>query len=178
MPTTISRRMRLDMDNLRQMNISQALWGKDGCMDKQRAFYAAGTSASSNVICLEADTYCADYVFTPAVENHDPYDLRQNSSALFPPKYYIDYLNTPVVVKQIGAETRFNACSHEPNSLVIQTGDDARTFLPQLSKLANSGLKILIWVIFLVACMCRFTPWSILGLCFRPSNELEWQGRV
>lgn len=138
--------MRLDMDNLRQMNISQALWGKDGCMDKQRAFYAAGTSASSNVICLEADTYCADYVFTPAVENHDPYDLRQNSSALFPPKYYIDYLNTPVVVKQIGAETRFNACSHEPNSLVIQTGDDARTFLPQLSKLANSGLKILIWV--------------------------------
>jgi len=31
---------------------------------------------------------------------------------------------------------------------------------------------------FLVACTRRFTPRLIVGLCFRPSNELEWQGRV
>ncbi|KAG6326546.1 hypothetical protein ID866_12543 [Astraeus odoratus] len=123
----------------------QALWGKGGCVDQEEACYTAGNSSSSDSICLDADNYCINYVYVPAIGNYDPYDLRQNSSALFPPEYYVNYLQTPAIQKQIGAETKYSECSSKPYDLVINTGDDARTWLPQLAELANSGLKILMW---------------------------------
>ncbi|KAI6165271.1 Alpha/Beta hydrolase protein [Pisolithus thermaeus] len=126
-------------------NISQALWGEGGCVEQERACYAAGNSSASDTVCLSADNYCGNYVVTPAMGNYDPYDLRQNSSALFPPEYYINYLSIESVKEQIGAETTYEECPNKPYFKIIKTGDDARTFLPDLSQLANSGLKILIW---------------------------------
>ena len=32
-----------------------------------------------------------DNVLNPAVANRDPYDLRQNTSALFPFEFYVDF---------------------------------------------------------------------------------------
>jgi len=55
--------------------------------------------------------------------NYDPYDLQQNSSALFPPEYYVDYLHTPAVMKQIGAESNYGECPDAPYYRVINTGD-------------------------------------------------------
>ncbi|KAI6128863.1 alpha beta-hydrolase [Pisolithus croceorrhizus] len=127
-------------------NISQALWGEGGCVEQERACYAAGNSSASDTICLSADNYCVrEYVVTPAMGNYDPYDLRQNSSALFPPEYYLNYLSIESVKEQIGAETTYEECPNKPYFKIIKTGDFARTFLPDLSQLANSGLKILIW---------------------------------
>ncbi|KAL4071737.1 Alpha/Beta hydrolase protein [Scleroderma yunnanense] len=126
-------------------NISQALWSKDGCVEQEKACYAAGDSSSSDAICFNADNYCGQYVYTPAMGNYDPYDLRQNSSALYPPEYYLTYLSIPAVMKRIGAESQYNECADAPYNLIYDAGDDARSFLPQLSKLANSGLKTLIW---------------------------------
>ncbi|KAI6002116.1 Alpha/Beta hydrolase protein [Pisolithus albus] len=127
-------------------NISQALWGEGGCVEQERACYAAGNSSASDAVCLGAYTYCSNYVLTPAMGNYDPYDLRQNSTALFPPQYYSKYLSIESVKERIGAETTYTNCSGEAYSKIIKTGDFARTFLPDLSQLANSGLKILIWV--------------------------------
>ncbi|KAI6002114.1 Alpha/Beta hydrolase protein [Pisolithus albus] len=126
-------------------NISQALWGEGGCVEQERACYAAGNSSASDAVCLSADNYCNDYVLTPAIGNYDPYDLRQNSSALFPPEYYVNYLAIESVKERIGAETVYEECPNKPYIKIVNTGDDARTFLPDLSRLANSGLKILIW---------------------------------
>ncbi|KIK29406.1 hypothetical protein PISMIDRAFT_480498 [Pisolithus microcarpus 441] len=126
-------------------NISQALWGEGGCVEQERACYAAGNSSASDAVCLSAYTYCSDYVLTPVIGNYDPYDLRQNSTAFFPPQYYSEYLSIESVKKQIGAETAYTNCSNEAYFKIIKTGDFARTFLPDLSQLANSGLKILIW---------------------------------
>ncbi|KAI6014409.1 Alpha/Beta hydrolase protein [Pisolithus microcarpus] len=126
-------------------NILQALWGEGGCVEQERACYAAGNSSASDAVCLSADNYCSDYVLTPAIGNYDPYDLRQNSSALFPPEYYVNYLSIESVKERIGAETAYEECPNKPYLKIMNTGDDARTFLPDLSQLANSGLKILIW---------------------------------
>ncbi|KAF8558650.1 alpha/beta-hydrolase [Imleria badia] len=127
------------------MNISQALYGPNGCVAQEQDCYVAGNSTESNKICHRADDYCSNNVFTPAVGNRDSYDLRQNSSALFPPEYYLNYLSNPEVMGKIGAESTYQECPDAPYELFVKTGDDARTWLPQLSELANSGLRILIW---------------------------------
>ncbi|KAG2123140.1 Alpha/Beta hydrolase protein [Suillus cothurnatus] len=126
-------------------NISDSLYGPDGCVAQEKACYAAGNSTRSNKICRDADTYCGNNVGGPAIGNYDSYDLRQNSSALFPPEYYVDYLLRKDVMEKIGAYVKYEECPDPPYEKFIKTGDDARTWLPQLSALANSGLKILIW---------------------------------
>ncbi|KAG2076268.1 alpha/beta-hydrolase [Suillus decipiens] len=126
--------------------ISDSLYGPDGCVAQENACYAAGTlSTYSDKICRDADNYCGGDVTSPTVGNYDPYDLRQNLSALFPPEYYVDYLNKEDVMKKIGAQVEYVECPNAPGDEFAKTGDDARTLLPQLSALANSGMKILIW---------------------------------
>ena len=102
-----------------------------------------------------------DNVFVPAVGDRDSDDLRQNSSALFPPEYYVNFLQQASVMKKIGAQAQYSECPDPPYELFTHTGDvshgnqsscyidamkDARTLLPQLGALANSGLHMLIWV--------------------------------
>ncbi|KAG2095727.1 Alpha/Beta hydrolase protein [Suillus discolor] len=126
-------------------NISNGLYGPDGCVAQEKACYAAGNSAESNKICRHADKYCIENVYWLAVDDYDPYDIRQNSSAPFPPEYYVDYLNKKDVMAKIGAEVPYDECPTKPYHKFIKTGDEARTWLPQLSALADSKMKILIW---------------------------------
>ncbi|KAF8128601.1 Alpha/Beta hydrolase protein [Boletus edulis] len=126
-------------------NISAALYGPNGCVAQEKDCYTAGTSSSSIDICHNAQDYCVNNVYGVAVGDRDPYDLHQNSSALFPPDYYMTYLTNPEVMATIGAETAYQQCSDVVNEIFNATGDEARTWLPQLSAMANSGLKILIW---------------------------------
>jgi hypothetical protein len=62
----------------------------------------------------------------PAVGNRDPYDLRQNSSALFPPEFYVNYLHTAAVKSKIGAKTQYQECPDAPYNLFVATGDVSR----------------------------------------------------
>ncbi|KAJ7700386.1 Alpha/Beta hydrolase protein [Mycena rosella] len=122
---------------LKKMNTS--FFEANGCQAQEMACYAAGNSTASNAICIKADNFCA------TVGNRDSDDLRQNSSALFPPEFYLNYLALPAVKTAIGAESTYSECADAPFELFERTGDDARTWLPQLGDLANSTLKILIW---------------------------------
>ncbi|KAJ7650889.1 alpha/beta-hydrolase [Roridomyces roridus] len=128
---------------LQKMNTSY--FEPNGCLEMEQACYAAGTGPASNEICIKADNFCVDRLFVPAVGDRDSDDLRQNSSALFPPEFYLNYLALPSIMAQIGAESNYSECADAPFELFEDTGDDARTWLPQLGELANSRLKILIW---------------------------------
>jgi hypothetical protein len=64
-----------------------------------------------------------DNVFVPAVGNRDPDDLRQNSSALFPPEFYVNFLHQASIQKKIGAEVRYKECPNAPFNLFVGTGD-------------------------------------------------------
>ncbi|OBZ76469.1 Carboxypeptidase S1 [Grifola frondosa] len=112
--------------------LNESFYEVGGCKDQELACYAAGETSSSNRICRTADNFCIENVFVPAVGDRDSDDLRQNASSPnpFPPEFYVSFLRNPIIVAKIGAQ---------------QNGDDARTLLPQLSALANSRLKILIW---------------------------------
>ncbi|KNZ78375.1 Carboxypeptidase S1 [Termitomyces sp. J132] len=116
-----------------------------GCKDQEEACYAAGLLPASNQICMTADDFCVENVFIPAVGDRDPNDLRQNSPAPFPPEFYLSFLAQESIRTAIGAEVPYEECPDPPIELFAKTGDDARTWLPQLGALANSDLKILIW---------------------------------
>ena len=62
-------------------------------------------------------------MFLPAVGDRDANDLRQNSSALFPPEYYVDFLHQADIQKKIGAETLYLECPDAPYNLFVNTGD-------------------------------------------------------
>ncbi|KAG8843251.1 hypothetical protein FRB96_004217 [Tulasnella sp. 330] len=132
---------------LKQVN--ESFYKHGGCQDQELACYAADpgnvTSTKSNKICLNADNYCIDEVFTPAIGNLDSYDIRQQYPDPFPPEFYVNFLQEPAVQKAIGAEVFYQECPDPPYELFEKTGDDARTWLPELSALANSKLKMLIW---------------------------------
>ena len=90
----------------------------------------------------------------PAVGDRDIDDLRQSDDSPnpFPPEFYVDFLRNTTIMKKIGAEVRYSECSDPVDDQFSRTGDDARTLLPQLSALADSGLKMLIWVRARVSC--------------------------
>ncbi|KAJ7059266.1 alpha/beta-hydrolase [Mycena amicta] len=128
---------------LAKMNTSY--FSANGCLAQETACYNAGNTTASNAICIRADNFCVENLFVPAVGSRDSDDLRQNSSALFPPEYYLNYLAQASVRTAIGAEVAYSECPNAPFELFAKTGDDARTWLPQLGALANSTMKILIW---------------------------------
>ena len=90
----------------------------------------------------------------PAVGDRDIDDLRQSADSPdpFPPEYYVAFLQNATVMRAIGAEVVYSECSDPVGDNFGRTGDDARTLLPQLSALADSGLKMLIWVRARVSC--------------------------
>ncbi|KAI0672035.1 alpha/beta-hydrolase [Trametes maxima] len=127
--------------------LNQSFFEPGGCRDQEMACYAAGESAVSNAVCINADDFCFENVFVPAVGDRDSDDLRQNSSTPnpFPPEFYVDFLRNATILEKIGAQGRYTECSNTVGRQFGRTGDDARTLLPQLAALADSKLKILLW---------------------------------
>lgn len=82
-----------------------------------------------------------DNVFVPAVGDRDSDDLRQNSSALFPPEYYVNYLQQTVIQSAIGAEVRYQECPDAPFELFTKTGDVSRLILKWQSTYYESGCE-------------------------------------
>ena len=64
-----------------------------------------------------------DYVFVPAVGDRDSDDLRQNASALFPPEYYVNFLQLASIKEKIGATSHYSECPDAPYDLFERTGD-------------------------------------------------------
>ncbi|EIM84650.1 alpha/beta-hydrolase [Stereum hirsutum FP-91666 SS1] len=120
-----------------------------GCEEQEIACEALRNTDSANrtvdEVCIKADNFCVENVFVPAFGDRDVDDLRQNSSALFPPEFYLDFLANETIKALIGATSTYGECPDAPDELFERTGDDARSWLKELGDLANSGLKLLIW---------------------------------
>lgn len=80
-------------------------------------------------------------------KDFDVYDVRQPSKDPFPPQNFVKYLNRADVQKKIGAKagTKFQFCSNKAGLPFTVTGDGARSFLPTLSRVVQSGIQVLIW---------------------------------
>lgn len=64
-----------------------------------------------------------------------------------PPQTFVGYLNRADVQKKIGAKagTKFQFCSNKAGAGFTANGDGARSFLPTLSRVVQSGIQVLIW---------------------------------
>lgn len=112
-----------------------------GCKDQLDACSAAGDSSRSVHICKNADSYCVRPEYSGlykrvmilvwqtntmgnlAFGNRDDNDLRQNSSGLFPPEYYLKYLANTTIMRKIGAASMYEECADPPHQLFENTGD-------------------------------------------------------
>ena len=65
----------------------------------------------------------ANNVENNAVGDLDAFDLRQNSSALFPSESYVNFLQQTDIQMKIGAEVQYNECPDPPFELFVNTGD-------------------------------------------------------
>ena len=148
--------------------MNYAFYKEGGCQDQIVECYESET-VESNKICYDADDFCVSIplgfspdeslgliyicltklanIQGPAVGDLDQYDLRQNASSPnpFPPTYYVNFLQNTATLKKIGAQVNYSDCSDPVLGQFNSTGDDARTLLPRLGALADSGLRILIW---------------------------------
>jgi len=85
------------------------LYGAGNCVDQIKDCAASG----GNKVCSKADNYCATNVESiyDVVLNRDEYDIRELQPDPFPPRFYVQYLNTATVQAAIGAYQNFTEFS-------------------------------------------------------------------
>lgn len=73
------------------------------------------------------------------------------------------------VVNAIGAQSTYSECPTSPYAKMVATGDEARSFLPALESVVQSGVNVLIWAgdlgMHAVAPLhLQYPPWRGLSL--------------
>ena len=122
------------------------LYGGGNCVDRLKNCAATG----DNQACIDADTFCATK--TKAVIATDPvkrdlYDLREMNPDPFPYKFFIEYLNLPIVQSAIGAFTNFSIINPSVNIAFRKTGDGGREdgTVAGLQKLVQRGVTVVLY---------------------------------
>ena len=112
-------------------------------------------SSGSNSDCQNSDNTCANDIENPltqttanggdAAYDFDVYDIREPSNDPYPPATYSTYLQQASVVKAIGAKSTYQECPSGPYNEFASTGDNSRSFLPELSSVIKSGVQTVVW---------------------------------
>jgi len=99
----------------------------------------ACTGSQSNSACSNADNTCYNDIEGPLIQaaDFDVYDIREPSNDPYPPETYVMYLQSPAVVKAIGAKSTYQECPNAPHNKFSTTGD-GKLFSP--SSLAPTPL--------------------------------------
>lgn len=101
--------------------------------------------------CYNADNSCYENVEgmvesgPPGYPDFDVYDVREPSNDPYPPETYVSYLQRTDIMNTIGAQVTYAECPDAPYYMIVDTGDDARSFLGSLSNVVQSGINVLIW---------------------------------
>jgi len=105
------------------------------------------TSTGTDSDCENALNTCVDDIENSIINlgTFDVYDLRAPANDPFPPETYVSYLRQSSIQTKIGAQQLYQECADAPLGEFISTGDSARSFLPTLSKVVQSGIQVLIW---------------------------------
>ena len=98
-------------------------------------------------ICSAADNFCYSEVedIYDIYSGRDEYDVRELTPDAFPPEFYVDYLNSPKVLKAIGAFQNYSESSSTVGTAFGTTGDDGRKLqtVADMLKLIEANLTVL-----------------------------------
>ncbi|PWY90212.1 putative carboxypeptidase S1 [Aspergillus heteromorphus CBS 117.55] len=105
------------------------------------------TASATDEACREADAICAAVVDDPLVASgdFDVYDIRRPADDPDPPSTYSVYLHNQTVRNAIGARSTYQECPQGVFDKFAYTGDNARSFLPALSDVVQTGINVLLW---------------------------------
>ncbi|RMJ24387.1 Carboxypeptidase S1 [Aspergillus sp. HF37] len=100
-----------------------------------------------DLACVNANQVCLNTIQSPLTNEADfnVYNIRCPSGKGGPPSTYKSYLQDEKVMKAIGAKSDYVECSSIVGRHFQSTGDNSRTFLPELSKVVQSGITVLVW---------------------------------
>lgn len=101
----------------------------------------------NNSACISGDSTCAQVIENPigSLGNFDAYDIREPANDPYPPSTYENYITKKSVMNAIGANSTWSECPYGPYVKFSSTGDDARSFLPTLSTVVQSGIQVLLF---------------------------------
>ena len=104
-------------------------------------------NTGSDTDCVNSVNTCYNGIEGPLSQSgdFDVYDIRAPSNDPSPPQTYTKYLSDPTVVKAIGAKSAYQECPNAPYQKFATTGDNARSFLSQLSDVVKSGVTTVVW---------------------------------
>lgn len=121
------------------------LYGPGNCYD----MIVDCNTRGLNDICSYADNFCAYQVqnIFDIVTGRSEFDIRELTPDPFPPKFYVDYLNTPKVQQAIGAYVNFSESNAAVSTAFRNTGDDGRvlTVVTDMKKLIDANLTVVMY---------------------------------
>ncbi|KAF8610127.1 serine carboxypeptidase [Ceratobasidium sp. AG-I] len=115
------------------------LYASNGCLAK----IASCNNGGSNSVCSSAQSYCNSNVLSPLAGNYDVYDVRVTN----PDPYPYDptsLLSSSSFKTKIGAASGWATTNTQVYSNFAATGDWMRNSRPNLEKVVNAGVRVLL----------------------------------
>ncbi|KAK6956881.1 hypothetical protein Daesc_002163 [Daldinia eschscholtzii] len=103
-----------------------------------------GSVPDVNRICESAYNNCTNNVMLPYLDaGRSVYDIAAPVPDSFPPRQYLEYLNTPAFQKAIGARLNYTETNSQVAAAFVSTGDYEReAMVPKLASLLNAGIRV------------------------------------
>ena len=116
-PMDVSRKSKTVTPPVTPLNLTRSV------VRRTNTVYVGHSPICRDITHARPSTQQYNNVAAPAIGNRNGFDLRQDYSALFSPKYYQNYLSIPEVVSKIGAKTTYKEISGAAYNLFDATGD-------------------------------------------------------
>ncbi|KAI1651152.1 alpha/beta-hydrolase [Daldinia loculata] len=104
----------------------------------------SGSVPDVNHICESAYNNCTNNVMLPYSDaGRSLYDIAAPLPDSFPPRRYLEYVNTPTFQKAIGTRLNYTETNSQVAAAFASTGDYEReAMVPKLASLLNSGIRV------------------------------------
>ncbi|KAI1803303.1 alpha/beta-hydrolase [Daldinia bambusicola] len=141
------------INSVRAKMANASFYNDGGCRDlinKCRAAVAGkdpnntGSVPDVNSICESAYNNCTNNVMLPYLDaGRSVYDIAAPVPDSFPPRQYLEYLNTPAFQKAIGTRLNYTEANNQVAAAFVSTGDYEReAMVPKLASLLNAGIRV------------------------------------
>ncbi|KAI6091625.1 alpha/beta-hydrolase [Hypoxylon rubiginosum] len=141
------------INSVRAQMANASFYTSGGCRDQINTCRAAvnsqdpnntGVPSDVNRICESAYSSCTDTVMSPYSDaGRSLYDISALLPDSFPPKQYLEYVNTPAFQAAIGTRLNYTETNSEVASVFFSTGDYEReAIVPKLASLLDAGIRV------------------------------------
>ncbi|KAI4861267.1 alpha/beta-hydrolase [Hypoxylon rubiginosum] len=141
------------INSIRAQMANASFYTSGGCRDQINACRAAvasqdpnnsGAPADVNRICEAAYNSCTENVMLPYSDaGRSLYDISALLPDSFPPKQYLEYVNTAAFQAAIGTRLNYTETNSQVVSAFLSTGDYEReAMVPKLASLLNAGIRV------------------------------------